>query len=178
MTRPGFMKVTATKPGPDVFSKGDVMRRSMGMMLLVLLALAGCGDDDDPADPGGIGGEVLTGRWTLESWTWTRAAQPQESLDWVVTRGFVGQLTVASSGEFTVEPAIPGGFGQDDGTLTVEGDSIYWDGQNDEEWVKFTLYPGRLRLVWPEVEFTDMDQDGSPEDAWLVVEFTSAGSSR
>ena len=56
----------------------------------------------------------------------------------------------------------------------MEADSLYWDGENDEEWVHFTLGTDLLgtdllTLEWPEVEFVDMDQDGTPEHVWLVV---------
>jgi len=53
----------------------------------------------------------------------------------------------------------------------MEADSLYWDGENDEEWVHFTLGTDLLTLEWPEVELVDMDQDGTPEDVWLVVTY-------
>jgi hypothetical protein len=147
------------------------MQKRIILIVLAGLLLIGCGDDDNPAASDGSGLSGLAGTWTLKSWTWTRAAPPGDSTDWVSLMGLAGNLSIRSSGEFIAQPAVPWGFGQDDGMLTVEGDSIYWDGHNDEEWVKFTISSGQLRLEWPELEFTDMDNDGSPEDAWLVVRY-------
>jgi hypothetical protein len=131
---------------------------------------AACGGDDSVT-----GSEVVTiadlvGIWIVEIWEYSRASDTTQKADWVVTKGLTGNLNIGSDGSFTVTPALDGGTGSDDGHLTVQGDSIYWDGQNDEEWVQFEL-GSTLTVRWPETSFVDMDQDSSPEDAWLRVVF-------
>lgn len=112
----------------------------------------------------------LVGTWTVEVWEYSRASDASQKADWVVTQGLTGSLTVATDGAFQVTPALDSGTGNDDGQLTVEGDSIYWNGQNDEEWVRFELAT-TLTVYWPETSFVDMDRDSQPEDAWLRVVF-------
>jgi hypothetical protein len=90
-------------------------------------------------------------------------------VDWVAVLGFTGPLAITAGGDFTVTPKFPGGFGQDFGLLTLQGDSLYWDGEDDEEWVHLTLVGPTLTLFWPEDELVDMDQDGEPEEARLRV---------
>jgi hypothetical protein len=132
---------------------------------LVLLGTA-CGDGSGPRQPSL---NDLVGTWTIQVWEYALAAKPDSTLDWVSFRALHGTLSVTATGAFTVTPALPGGFGSDDGTLIVSGDALYWDGQNDEEWVHFDLTGSQLTLYWPEVELVDMDHDGEPEDVRLRV---------
>ncbi|HSJ13488.1 MAG TPA: hypothetical protein VK939_03680 [Longimicrobiales bacterium] len=141
------------------------MPRKTGF-LLVAMTLAACSKDTAGPENGG-----LTGNWVLEAWVWTHAQNPALTVDWVQTRSLTGTLDIEGDGSFTSTPMLPLGVGSDYGELTIDGDSIYWNGRNDEEWVRFTLGGNRLTLYWPEWEIVDMDQDGEPEDAWLRVRF-------
>jgi hypothetical protein len=125
-----------------------------------------CGDGSGP-NPVTLAD--LVGSWDIGSWEYTLASDPAITVDWVASQDLTGSLTIESDGSFTVTPRLPGGFGTDDGTLTVAGDSLYWDGEDSEEWVRFALVRGILVLHWPEVELVDMDQNGQPEDVWLRV---------
>jgi hypothetical protein len=134
-----------------------------------IVACSGDDGDPPPAAPTGITIADLVGSWDIEVWEYALAADTSQKVDWVST-GLSGTLTIAANGSFTVSPALDAGIGADDGTLTVQGDSIYWDGRNDEEWVHFELNT-TLTVRWPETSFVDMDSDSSPEDCWLRVVF-------
>jgi hypothetical protein len=133
-----------------------------------LLVALGCSSDGG-TEPNPTTLDDLAGTWSIEQWSWSLAPSGEGPVDWVATMGLSGALTVTASGEFTVTPALPGGFAHDFGTLTLQGDSLYWDGENDEEWVRFTLAGTTLTLVWPEAEVVDIDQDGTPEDGYRRV---------
>ena len=135
------------------------------------ILLISCGGDDDhtPTSPNGLDISALVGTWNIEVWEYSLATDTSQKADWVITSGLSGSLTIAQDGAFTVTPALDGGFGSDHGALTVQADSIYWDGQNDKEWVRFELEAPLLTLYWPETSFVDMDQNGTPEDTWLRV---------
>ena len=139
--------------------------------LLAAMILISCGGDDDqpPTSSNDSGIAALVGTWNIEIWEHSLASDTSQKVDWVVTMGLSGSLTITQDGAFTVTPALDGGFGSDFGDLTVQADSIYWDGENDEEWVRFELKSPLLILYWPETSFVDMDQDGTPEDTWLRV---------
>ena len=113
----------------------------------------------------------LAATWHLTQWEYALAADPSTTADWVAFGGLSGVLGITASGDFTVTPRLPGGSGEDQGRLTLQGDSVYWDGEDDEEWVRFTLVGRRLTLFWPEEEYVDMDRDGEPEDVRLRVVF-------
>lgn len=132
-------------------------------MLSISLA---CGDG---SGPNRVTLADLVGSWGIRSWEYSLAADPDSTVDWVTFRGLTGSLIIGSDGSFTITPRLPGGFGTDDGTLTVAGDSLFWDGQDSEEWVHFELVGRTLVLHWPEVEIVDMDQNGQPEDVRLRV---------
>ena len=147
------------------------MRHAWRVALATAVPLIACGED--AAAPRVADIADLAGTWGVVTWEYSRAGDASHKADWVDLLGLTGSLTIEPNGEFQVTPALPGGFGSDYGTLTLEGDALYWDGEDDEEWVSFTLLAGTLTLSWPETEFVDMDRDGQPEDAWLKVTFRS-----
>ncbi|HEU5305451.1 MAG TPA: hypothetical protein VFU40_12455 [Gemmatimonadales bacterium] len=99
------------------------------------------------------------------------ATDPSTTADWVAIAGLSGSLVIAANGDFSATPRLPDGFGHDQGSLTLQGDSLYWDGEDDEEWVHFTHVGQTLTLFWPEEESVDMDRNGEPEDVRLRVVF-------
>jgi len=135
--------------------------------LAVAEMLFACGGNDGTG-PHALTIADLAGNWTVTDWEYSLALDPSHQVDWV-DLGLSGSLTIAPNGDFQVTPMLPSGFGVDHGTLSVQGDSIYWNGENDEEWVHFTLTANTLTLPWPEVEVVDMDGDGQPEDVHLRV---------
>jgi hypothetical protein len=137
-------------------------------LMLGWAGLAGCGDSGGTG-PTAITIGALQGSWGVETWQYVRAGDPAVAVDWVAQYGLTGGLTIQPDGAFAVSPALPGGFGQDFGNLTADGDSLFWDGENDEEWVHASLAGPVLTLDWPEVELVDMDRDGTPEDVRLRV---------
>ena len=140
-------------------------RRSAAMLAALLLAACN-------SDPGAPSGGDVVGEWHVTSWEYSLVSDPNVHADWVDLTHLTGTLTIGAAGSFSVTPALPSGFGHDQGQLTFQGDSIYWDGENDEEWVHFTLIGSKLTLVWPEAEVIDLDHDGQPEDALLKVVLT------
>lgn len=113
----------------------------------------------------------LAGTWEVSVWEYSRADDTSQKNDWVATQDLNGTLYIEPNGEFAMLVEFPWGFGRDYGTLSVQGDAIYWDGQGDEELVPFDAAGNRLTLSWPEVELVDIDRDGEPEDAWLRMVF-------
>lgn len=133
-----------------------------------MLLLLAC-DSDRPTEARGTVLADVTGTWQLTRWEYSLAADLSRKVDWVALHGLSGSLTIAANGDFTVTPRLPGGFGQDHGQLTLQGDSLYWDGEDDEEWVHLILVGRTLTLSWPEEETVDMDRDGRPEGVRLQV---------
>jgi hypothetical protein len=140
--------------------------------VIATVLLLGCGDDNGAGSNGSDSIVIgdLAGTWNVEVWEYALASDSSQKVDWVDLMGLSGTLTISQNGDFTVTPRLPGGFGHDDGTLTLHADSLYWDGEDDEEWVRFEL-TATLSVFWPETEFVDMNQDGTPEDAYLKVVF-------
>jgi hypothetical protein len=138
------------------------------LITLTVLLLGACGSNST-TEPGDITLAGLAGSWQIVHWEYSRASDPSDKVDWVALTDLSGSLAITSSGAFTVTPRLPGGFGQDFGQLTLQGDSVYWDGEDDEEWVHLTLAGRTLTLLWPEDELVDMDLDGEPEDTRLRV---------
>ena len=134
---------------------------------LGLTLLLACGNSD-PVSPQ-MDLTTLAGTWSLTGWQYTSVAHPTDRVDWVSSFNLTGSLSVTSDGAFTIAPALPGGFGSDFGSLTMDADSIYWDGENDEQWVGATLTGSTLTLDWREVEFVALHRDGVPQDVRLVV---------
>ena len=146
------------------------MRRCFLIAVLFLVQASGC-RDGNTVKPQPPDRTSLTGTWDLRAWTYRRDDDTTQSVDWVSLRGLTGTLTVAANGDFQVTPALASGGGSDHGALTQSADSLYWDGENDEEWVHFGIYGRMLVLDWPETEVVDMDRDGQPEHAWLRATF-------
>lgn len=147
------------------------LRRSSRPLVLATILTAAATACGDSSAPSAISFSDLVGTWQLKAWVYSLAAKPDSTVDWVRFRALTGSLVIAANDSFTVTPMLPGGFAHDYGTLTLDADSLYWDGQNDEEWIRLTLSGSQLTLDWPETEFVDMDQDGQPEDANLRVVF-------
>jgi hypothetical protein len=145
------------------------MTAKPAVLLLGLSFLLACARSD-PVSPE-LDLAALAGTWALTSWQYTSVANPTDHVDWVSSFNLTGSLGVTSGGAFTVAPALPGGFGSDFGILTMDADSIYWDGENDEQWVGATLKGSVLTLDWREVEFAALHRDGVPQDVRLVVTF-------
>jgi len=144
------------------------------LLLVAATLVIACGKKESTG-PSEVDSEVtiadLAGTWNLIVWEYSLAADTSEKVDWVDLLELTGTMTIAANGDFTVTPRLPSGFGNDHGTLTVQADSIYWDGEDDEEWVQFDLSGINLTLHWPEAEFLDMDMDSNPEDVYLRVVF-------
>jgi hypothetical protein len=138
----------------------------MGAAVLLL----GCGGGENPLAPH-LQLADLVGNWTLTRWEYTAVANSSDKTDWVQAFGLTGSLAVTSAGAFTVTPRLPGGSGDDLGTLIIDADSIYWDGEDDEQWVGATLSGSTLTLDWREVEFLAPHRDGNPTDVRLIVGF-------
>lgn len=113
----------------------------------------------------------LAGTWDVSVWEYSLASDVSQKTDWVATQDLNGTLYIEPNGEFAMLVEFPWGFGRDYGTLSVEGDAIYWDGQGDEELVPFEVAGNTLTLRWPEEELVDVDRDGEPKDAWLRMVF-------
>jgi hypothetical protein len=149
--------------------KEYAMRRVLIAGILMTFILTACGDDNGTGSDG-VTIFDLSGTWDVTTWEFTLVSDSSQKIDWVTLIGLEGTLTIDDDGNFIVTPMLPGGFASDQGRLAVEGELLYWDGEDDEEWVPFELN-GTLTVHWPEPEFVDMDQDGKPEDAWLRVVF-------
>ena len=143
------------------------MRPTTPIGLAATVLVAACGD-------GATGPQRITsiaelqGTWMIVVWEYSLAADTSRKVDWVVSEGLTGTLSIGPSGDFTLEINVPAlGTFQDLGTLSLRGDTIYYDGEGDEELVPFELRGNTLTLFWPETELVDMDGDGQPEDVWL-----------
>jgi len=145
------------------------MTVKLAVLVLGVSLLPACSSDDPVSPRADL--EGLAGTWTLTSWEYTSVASPADHVDWVSSFHLTGSLAVTSGGDFTIDPALPGGFGSDFGSLTIDADSIYWDGEGDEQWVGAKLQGSVLTLDWREVEFIALHRDGEPQDVRLVVTF-------
>lgn len=146
------------------------MRSSSAIALVAAALLAACGDDSTgPQRVGSIAD--LAGTWSVTAWEYSLAADTTQKTDWVDTQDLNGTLHIQSSGSFATLVEYPWGFGRDYGVMSVEDGTIYWDGENDEEYVPFELVGDVLTARWPEEDVVDVDRDGEPEDAWLRMTF-------
>ncbi len=146
------------------------MRRVHLNSVLTVLVLVACGSSEHPAGPDPVATiSDLAGRWTLTAWEYSRAARTLPSIDWVETQELTGTLVIQRSGAFDLVITYPWDQSHDFGHLTVQGDAVYWDGEDDEELVPFVLDGTALQLQWPETELVDIDQDGQPEESWLRI---------
>jgi hypothetical protein len=139
-----------------------------GLIALAAVLLAGCGDDTT-----GLMVTIadLAGTWEVSVWEYSLASDTSQRNDWVATQDLNGTLYIEPNGEFAMLVEFPWDFGRDYGTLSVQGNAIYWDGRGDEELVPFELAGNTFTLRWPEAELVDVDRDGEPEDAWLRMSF-------
>ncbi|NIR46649.1 MAG: hypothetical protein GWN99_19775 [Gemmatimonadetes bacterium] len=145
------------------------MRTSLAVLLAVALLAACGGDSTGPQQVDSI--DDLAGTWSVTTWEYSLATDTTQKTDWVATQALNGTLHIQSSGDFASLIEFPWGFGRDYGEMRVEDGTIYWNGQNDEEFVPFQLVGDVLTARWPEQEFVDVDRDGQPEDAWLRMVF-------
>jgi hypothetical protein len=144
--------------------------RHTGLIAVAVVLLAACGGDTT-----GLVQTIadLAGAWDVSVWEYSLASDTTQKNDWVATQGLNGTLYIEPNGEFAMLVEFPWDFGRDYGTLSVQGDAIYWDGRGDEELVPFEVAGSTLNLHWPEEELVDVDRDGEPEDAWLRMVFES-----
>ena len=145
--------------------------------------MAACSGDNGGKGSGELGPEPqevtriadLQGTWMVVVWEYSWDVDTSRKVDWVVTEGLTGNLSIAPTGDFTgdftMEVNFPWGYAQEDGTLSLQGDAIYIDGEGDEELVPFELRGNTLTLFWPETEWLDVDYDGEPEAVWLRMVF-------
>jgi hypothetical protein len=145
---------------------------------LLLLFASACGDDSSTGPEGVVSISDLAGTWTILVWEYTLDGDSTYRVNWCDSEDLIGGLTLSSDGDFLMLTQMPWGWGRDEGLLSVQDSAIYWDGQGDEELVPFGLAvdmtpAGELEttlwLWWPEVETVDMDRDGQPENAWLMI---------
>jgi len=145
------------------------MRVVRPVVLLAATVLVACGSEHRTGPEPVTTIAELAGHWTVTVWEYRRATGAPEPIDWVVTQQVTGMLVIQPSGVFDFVVTYPWGQGHDYGQLALQGDVVYWDGENDEELVPFVLDGATLQLRWPETELVDIDQDGQPEDSWLRV---------
>ena len=136
---------------------------------LIILALGACASGD-------VAGSKLTVADLVGNWTVTRdqrinAADTTQRLD-ILAPGTVITLTVSAGGVFTVRIVLPDGSTfADSGTLAVSGDTLTYNGSNDEVLVRLVL-SGRT-MTWRtfETELYDMNGDGTPEETYVHIIF-------
>ena len=90
-----------------------------------VLLLGACGTDG-ATEPGNITLANLAGSRHVLHWEYSRGSNPSEKSDRVALLGLTGSLAITACGDFTVTPKLQGGFAQDFGQVTLQGDSLYW----------------------------------------------------
>jgi hypothetical protein len=146
------------------------MRFTSLTVAVATVLLVDCGSPKEATGPEPVATiSDLADQWTLTAWEYRRATGTSEPIDWVHTQNLTGTLVIQPNGAFDLVVTFPWGQQHDHGQLALQGDAVYWDGENDEELVSFLLAKASLELRWPETELVDIDQDGQPEDCWLRV---------
>ena len=145
------------------------MLRNLGSAVCLILLFVACGDDS--TGPGQVTMADLAGTWNLEVYEYSLATDTTQKADWVQTLGLTGILEIEADGSFEGTVEFPSSTGYDYGHLTIDADSIYWNGEASPEWVRFVL-AAHLILFWPEPEYVDFDQDGNPEDCFHRIEYS------
>ncbi len=136
------------------------------LFLTALVAAAACGGD------GGTSPSTsLTGTWDITLWERADIASPTR--DDLLADGYSGAISIGSSGAFTLDVTFPdGSSGSETGTITVEGNTLTYDGQGDEVEYGLTLRSREMTWVARETELWDADDDGVPEETRETVGFT------
>ncbi|MGH2524648.1 MAG: hypothetical protein ACRDH2_19245 [Anaerolineales bacterium] len=137
--------------------------------LLAALLLSACAADK-AAGPG-LTVADLAGTWAVTRWQRLNAANPNERED-VLPTGGTASLVINRTGAFSFTVVIPGqGTFTETGTLSIKGDTLTYDGENDEVLFRITRRGDPMGWRALEPELNDVNNDGVPEDSIEEVEF-------
>lgn len=142
----------------------------VSVFALVALLLISCSKDDLQITSSSTGLDIsaLAGVWDVEVWEYSLASDTSQKIDWVITRGLSGTLTISDNGDFTFNYIIAIDTMSGAGTLTLSADTLYING-NDNDPPRFELNIPILTLFSTEAELVDIDLDGKPEDVWQKI---------
>jgi hypothetical protein len=146
----------------------DVMHRtSRGMLLLLsLLILCSCGDDDDPTGPVN---NSLVGTWDATAIQLTSVADPGDVVE-LFSQGANGRLVLQSNGDFGLSIGIPGEpteFGNGTWGATDVLTLSFGEGDIQGTWqFDIDLNGDTLRLIGADTEW-DFDDNGTEDAAKL-----------
>ena len=133
--------------------------RGLVAVVVFTLAAAACGDSTD------ITVEDLVGVWNATNYQYSNNANPNERVD-LVAQGASFQMTVSADG--TVSTLLDDGQGStssDSGTLNPTGTTLTIAGIAFE-----AERSGHILTLTDETNSYDIDDDGSDEDATLVIQ--------
>ncbi len=112
--------------------------------------------------------DALVGSWTATSMVVSNDANPSETVD-LLAEGVSFTLTMTAEGAYTGNFSSPGENESFSGTYVVNGFSLTLSEEgDDDEILAFTLADGLLILTMD--ESWDFDEDGTDEDATMVVQ--------
>jgi hypothetical protein len=147
----------------------DVMLRTLLRFPLVLavLLLASCGDDDDTTGPVNNG---LVGTWDATAIQLTSVANPGTVVE-LISQGANGRLVLQADGGFGLSVGIPGEpteFGNGDWGVTTDVLTLdFGDGDIQGIWqFDFVLNGNTLQLTGADAEW-DFDENGTEDPAKL-----------
>jgi hypothetical protein len=143
------------------------MRRDL--LLLGSLACAGCAAGSSTGPSPSVAD--LAGTWVINRWERTAEASPSKRQD-LLAAGYSGSITISSSGSFSLHATLPGRASvTETGRITMRGDTLVYDPDEDPYEFILTLSAGSMTWVAIELEFNDVDGDGSPEDTRETLGF-------
>ena len=134
------------------------MQRSL-RLAGVLVLVAACESTTAPVVSLG----ELSGTWDVASWERAAAANPALKANILADEMSV-VLRIAPNGEFllTVSTPVHATFAET-GTISLRGDTLVYDGQNDEAAFRLRFFEHRMTWLALETKGYDVNDDGVPE---------------
>ena len=144
-----------------------MQRTSRGLLLVLsVLLLASCGDDDDTTGPVN---NTLVGTWDATVIQLTSVANPG-TIEELISQGANGSLVLQADGGFGLSVGIPGEpteFGNGDWGATDVLTLEFGDGDIQGTWqFDFVLNGNTLQLTGADTEW-DFDDNGTEDPAKL-----------
>lgn len=142
------------------------MRRSL-LLAGVLVLVAACESTTAP----GVSLADLAGTWDVASWERAAAENPALKEN-ILADGMSVVLRIARNGEFllTVSTPVQATFAGT-GTISLRGDTLVYDGENDEAVFRLRFFERRMTWLALERKAYDVDHDGVPEETIDNVAF-------
>ncbi len=137
--------------------------------LAVLLAALtfGC-NNGKSTGPGNVTLADMIGSWIATKFEFKSKADGNLKVD-IISKGGTFTLTISADNQVILVAMFPGQAPETDmGTISVEGDSLFLDLEDDDIKAAYTLFGNTLQLSVGDAEY-DFNEDGTDEPATVEI---------